>query len=133
MADHSSHHAAGMRIKCPECKHYFVICCRCYRGHQYCGKECSKRARSVSQRASEKRYKQSPLAKRLHRARQNKYNKKNLTHHTSIRSPKSLLRKPQSFALSKNEPTLERTSCRVCRRSLEWFRPLGVLLVPQKE
>jgi hypothetical protein len=59
--------------------------------------------------------------------------KKNLTHHTSIRSPKSLLRKPQSFALSKNEPTLERTSCRVCRRSLEWFRPLGVLLVPGKE
>ena len=52
---------------CPGCLELFSICRSCDRGHRYCGKICSERARWMSVRRARRRHRRSPEGRLDHR------------------------------------------------------------------
>ena len=52
---------------CPGCLELFSICSSCDRGHRYCGRRCSWRARRVSLRRARRRHRGSPEGRVDHR------------------------------------------------------------------
>lgn len=55
---------------CGRCGQYFSICRSCYRGHVYCGKECSETARLLSVKAAKRKRRQSEEGRLDHRDRE---------------------------------------------------------------
>jgi hypothetical protein len=55
------------RRQCGSCREMFVICRSCDRGHRYCSRECSGRARAASLRRARRRHRHSPEGRADHR------------------------------------------------------------------
>jgi len=61
---------ALIRFKCKRSKRKFSRCRSCYRGHVYCGEECSGLARCRSLRAARRTYRKKEEVRRAHRDRE---------------------------------------------------------------
>ena len=62
---------ADLRVRnCPRCKKQFAICRSCDRGHVYCSKRCSRRARWESLREARRRHRKSPDGRLDHQDRE---------------------------------------------------------------
>lgn len=66
----------GLRLKCPACKSFFVICSPCYTGHRYCSDDCRSRNRTKYKKQRNQRYSKKKKSRLLQRQRQNRYLKK---------------------------------------------------------
>ena len=105
-------HSSGYRIKCPNCRTYFFICVSCFRGHRYCPSDCSSIARRCSKNRASKRYRDTALGKKNHRAAQDRHRKKKkVIHHPSPPLPKSIKEKPGVFSKSPNRLNLVCVAC----------------------
>lgn len=73
------------RLHCGRCGRVVYVCSRCDRGQQYCGADCSDKARRASLSAAGARYQQTPRGRRNHARRQCEYRqrlavRRNVTH-----------------------------------------------------
>ena len=93
----------GVLLVCRGCGTEFRVCQSCWRGQRYCGKECSRHARTESKRKNQKKYSKTPQGRKLHKLKQKRYRKihdrqKNSeTDHTTA-LPKTPLKRIHSLA-----------------------------------
>lgn len=66
-----------LQLNCALCFQIFTICRSCYRRHRYCSKRCSKKARKLKNRISNKNYRKTRKGKLNQAKRQNFYRNKN--------------------------------------------------------
>jgi hypothetical protein len=73
----------GVHLICKSCGLEFRVCRKCWRGQNYCSKICSKIARTLSSRKSQKKYSRTPKGRQSHRLKQKRYRKKSHRHKNS--------------------------------------------------
>ena len=73
----------GVHLACKNCKVSFFVCRKCWRGQSYCSQNCSKKARTLSTRRSQKKYSATPKVRQLHSLRQKRYRKNHHRHKNS--------------------------------------------------
>lgn len=85
----------GYTLKCQYCSEYFVICSSCFRGQVYCDSTCRNTSRKIKQKLAGIRYRLTDHAKKMQRARQNRYQRKiNLTDQSSRKPLYRVIRNP---------------------------------------
>ncbi len=68
----------GIEIICPICQRKFQYCQHCWRGHKYCGPNCSLHGRRQNRRASEKKYAATDKGRESRRRRQKNFRNRNI-------------------------------------------------------
>ena len=104
----------ALRLKCPKCKDFFLICLKCYRGNIYCSKQCSSQARKQSRALADKRYRLTAAGRKKRRLSQDRYRKKkkNVNDHTSPIAPKNISRNDR--VLLKDKTRKDPSTCMRC-------------------
>jgi hypothetical protein len=115
----------GLRLKCLNCKHFFVICHKCYRGHRYCSKRCSRQARRESLRRADERYRATPSGRRMRQLSQDRYRKRQKNKKSPRDNVNDQASRPRSQRLRDHRADLakppSRDRCCVCRQRLTRF------------
>lgn len=126
----------GRLASCPRCRSIFSICCRCDRGHVYCGPTCSGLARRDSLRRARRRHRHSLEGRLDHRDHERARRKRRrqalrVGDHGSS-APVSCASLPASFPEASSHavfstrfpsPVTAPRHCAVCRRRLRCFTP----------
>lgn len=90
------------------CQRVFLLCLSCNRGHLYCSRVCSQRARRQRQRAAGQRYQRSRRGRFKHAARQARYRARRralqIVTHPSTQSPEGLGKLPVSTEGTSHPP-----------------------------
>jgi hypothetical protein len=121
--DHAE--AASARLfLCAGCRTQVLICSCCDRGQIYCAGDCAQRARRRSLQCAGHRYRNGPVGRRRHAARQSRYRArvKIVTHHGSPPPPPGDVLAPDSpvsasdAATYEDRPQRSTTHCHWCGR-----------------
>ena len=118
-------HSIGIRIKCLNCREFFVVCPPCYRGHKYCSDGCSREGRRRGKMRADRDYRSTARGREKRRFSQNRYRKrlklkgtsekskiKNVNDQSSPQTSQDVSKKPKDFVFVPKLPS--QMSCMKC-------------------